>query len=173
MLGRPVPVDQEIAAATFKAHLHELWESGRPQRSGWRLIALDALHAVVELPATRPDHSVEPYYLCLGAEYYDAWPVTAVFADKKDWSEAAAGTRWIPKILSAPFEFALHVGYGYPAEYKFHQLLCFTGTANYYMVDHSPREHQVWTNERHTVSHTIARVAEVLAHPYYGGPSGQ
>ncbi len=172
MLGLPVPVDREIAAATLKAHLDALWASGRPERARWGRIPIDDLHVVIAMPSTRSGVPPEPFFLLLGAEYYDAWPVTAVFADPKDWSEAPAGSRWIPKIVSAPFQFALHVPYGYPAPYEFTQLLCFTGTANYYMVSHSPPEHTVWRKGDHNVSHTIARMAEVLAEPYYAGPNG-
>jgi hypothetical protein len=172
MLGLPVAVDREIAAATLKAHLDTLWASGRPERAGWARIPIDDLHAVIALPSTRSGSGPEPYFLRIGAEYYDAWPVTAVFADPKDWAEASAGSRWIPKIENPPFQFALHVPYGYPSEYKFQQLLCFTGTANYYMVSHSPPEHTVWRKGDRSVSHTIARIAELLVEPYYKGPSG-
>jgi hypothetical protein len=166
-----VAVDREVAAATFAQHLNELWASGRPDRAGWGRISLDPLHSAIALPATRSDGRRDHYFLFIGAEYYDPWPVTAVFADPSDWTEARAGSRWLPKITSAPFEFSLHPEYDYGGG-RMGQLLCFTGTANYYMVSHSPSEDTVWRQGKETLSVTIARMAEALQHPYYEGPSG-
>lgn len=170
MLGHPSPTDPEIAAATFESHLDDLWASGRPKRLGWGLRKLDPLHAVVELPAKRADGTVEPYHVKLGAEYYDAFPPAAAFVDPASLEEAAQGTRWFPSIDNTGW-FALHPTYPFP-DGTSRQLVCFSFTAQYYMVSHMPPETAVWKQGRHTVAATLNRLAEVLQPPYYQGPSG-
>ena len=170
MLGRPTPADPEIAAATFEDDLTALWASGRPEKLGWGLRRPDSLDAVVELPATRADGTVEHYHVKLGAQYYDAFPPTAAFVDPERLEEAAHGTRWLPSINNPPW-FAIHPAYLFP-DGTSRQLVCFSFTAQYYMVSHMPPETAVWTQGRHTVAATINRLAEVLGSPYYQGPSG-
>lgn len=170
MLGLPTTADPEIAAATFEGHLEDLWASERTRRLGWVLRKLDPLHAVVELPAERADGTVEPYYVKLGAEYYDAFPPAAAFVDPASLEEAAQGTRWLPSIGN-PGWFALHPTYPFP-DGTSRQLVCFSFTAQYYMVSHMPPETAVWKQGRHTVAATLNRLAEVLQAPYYQRPSG-
>ena len=170
MLGRPTPADPEIAAATFEDHLGALWASGRPEKLGWGLRRLDPLSAVVELPAKRADGTIEPYHVRLGAEYYDAFPPTAAFVDPASLEDAAPGTRWLPSVNGLGW-FAIHPVYPFP-DGASRQLVCFSFTAQYYMVDHSPPETAVWKQGRHTVAATLNRLAEVLLPPHYRGPSG-
>ncbi len=170
MLGRPIPADPEIAALTFQRDLDTLWASRRPDRDGWRLMRLDPLRVVVTLPGIRTDGTVDDYFVKLGAEYYDAFPPTTVFVDPDGWREVRSGTRWFP-LITSPGWFGLHDGYPFP-DGTARQLVCFTFTAEYYMVSHSPPETTVWRQGRHTVAATLARLAEVLRPPYYQGPSG-
>jgi hypothetical protein len=170
VLARPTPADHEIAAFTFESHLENLWASARPAQEGWGLTKLDSLHVIVDLPGQRADGTVEPYYIKLGAEYYDAFPPTVAFVDPASREEAAQGTRWLPVITGTSW-FALHPTYTFP-DGSSRQLVCFSFTAQYYMVDHMPPETAVWRQERHTVAATINRLAEVLQPPYYQGPSG-
>jgi hypothetical protein len=176
VIERPALADPEIAAATFAQHLSELWATGRPASKGWRRIQLDPLHEVVALPATRDDGTVDDYYVLLGAEYYDHWPPTVAFVVPESREEARAGSRWLPLIEGVGW-FALHHTAAFPSEYALNgsnqrQLVCFTGTAQYYMVDHAPPESAVWRQGERTVSMTLCRLQEVLNPPFYRGPSG-
>lgn len=177
MLGRPALADPEIAASTFKKHLDDIWATSVPARRGWRRIPVDALHEVIVVPATRADGNVDDYYVLLGAEYYDFWPPTAAFVIPETWNEATAGSRWFPDIPNRPGWFALHGSHQFPEEYALNgsqqrQLVCFSGTAQYYMVDHAPPDSAVWKSSERTVSMTLSRLHEVLQQPHYARPSG-
>jgi hypothetical protein len=177
VIQRPALADAEIAAATFAKHLDELWAGGRPDKLGWRRIAVDKLHEVVVLPAQRDDGTIDEYYVLLGAEYYDSWPPTAAFVVRDSWVEAPPETRWLPTFKSAPGWFGFNPQCQFPAEYALNgsrtrQLICFTGTAQYYMVDHSPPETAIWRQGQRTVAMTLSRLADVLHQPYYAKPSG-
>jgi hypothetical protein len=115
------------------------------------------------------------YYVELGAKFYDYWPPTTVFVDPNTGTEAEQDTRWWPKIEGAgDFGFSTT---NFAAEYvtrlgaPMHQLVCFTATAQYYMVDHNPPEHTVWKQGSHTLARTLARLHELLGPPFYKGPS--
>ena len=112
----------------------------------------------------------------MGATYYDYWPPTTAFVDPGSGKEATPGTRWWPRIEGAP-DFGFTVA-TFPADYltrlgeSRQQLVCFTATAQYYMVDHNPPEHTVWRQGRQTLARTLGRLHELLGPPYYKGPSG-
>jgi hypothetical protein len=162
--------DPEVAAATMRRHLDRLWESGEPDRLGWKRTEVDELHHLVELPAIETDGSISPYYVRVGAEFYDAFPPTTSFVVPEDLSLAKKDTRWLPLVDGSPW-FGLHTPYqgnGIHLE----QLVCFSFTAEYYMVDHAPPETAVWKQGRHTVAATLHRLAEVLSPPVYKGPQG-
>ena len=169
----PGLADKEIAAAIFKEHLDQLWASGRPQRLGWEQIAIvppDPVHAVIKLPAKRVSGEIDTYYVRLGAEYYDAAPPTVAFVQPDTWMQAVEPSRWFPKIEPKPSWFGLVAVHDFPGGVK-KQLVCFSFTAEYYMVEHSPTESQRWKQGRHTLSATLFRLAEVLAQPFYRGPT--
>ena len=120
----------------------------------------------------RADGQRDSFFIRLGAEFYDSFPPTAAFVNPKDWSDAASRSRWQPTFGSVPLWFGWHPEYGYP-DGRTRQLLCFTFTAEYYMVNHSPDEETVWKQGRHTVAATINRLCEVLGKPYYSRPAGE
>jgi hypothetical protein len=171
MLGKPVKADPEIAAARFAADLATLWATGRPERLGWSRRQLDGLHAVVAIPAKRQDGTIDVYHIKLGAEYYDAFPPTAAFIVPESLALATANSRWLPSLAAPPW-FGLHPSYTFPGELQPRQLLCFTFTAEYYMIEHNPPESTIWQQGRHTVAATTSRLAELLQPPLYLGPSG-
>ena len=160
------PADPEIAAATFKLHLDQLWATGRPNRLGWERIDLDPLHVVIKLPARRATVQVDHYYFRFGAEYYDAAPPTISLVKPMDWGIAPAASEWFPVIEPKPSWFGLHSAYDWPGGLK-KQLVCFSFSADYYMTDHAPSESERWQQGRHTVAAAIFRLAEVLSPPYY------
>jgi hypothetical protein len=176
LLGRPAAVDPEVAAATFRRHLDQLWASGKPEERGWRREQLDPLHELITMPARLDGAPDDEYFVELGAVYYDYWPPTTAFIDPASGAEATKGTRWWPKIEGAP-EFGFDIA-TFDAVYKTRlgtprqQLVCFTGTAQYYMVDHNPPEHTVWNQGSQTMARTLARLHELLGPPFYKGPSG-
>lgn len=168
------PVDPEVAARTFHRHLDAYWANRDLGSRGWSRTDLDDLHAVVSIPACRDDGTTEPYFVRLGAEYYDPYPPTVLIVSPADgWPRARSGTTWWPR-LARPGWIALHDNYRYPGgqgQAPFEgQLVCFSMTAEYYMSNHSPTEDQKWQQGRHTVAATLSRLAEVLAPPYYQGP---
>ena len=169
MLGRPSPVDPEIASITFQRHIAELWATGRPEKLGWKLMPIDPLRIVVTMPAIRSDGATDPYNVKLGGEYYDAHPPTTAFVEPPNWEPARGGSQWLPRITNPPW-FGLHAAYSYPDGSQ-RQLVCFTFTAEYYMVDHSPPTTTIWRQGNHTLAATLYRLHEVLRPPYYQGPS--
>ena len=178
MIQRPAPADPAIAEATFRKHLDELWATGRPARLGWERSAIDGLHELVGLPAERSDGTVDRYHVLLGAEYYDAAPPTAAFVERDTLKEAQPNSAAFPTFASVPPWFHLHAGYQFPPEFQANgsatrQLVCFTGTAQYYMVDHAPPEEAIWQQGRHTLAMTLNRLHEVLHQPYYRAPSDE
>ncbi len=171
MLPHPTPTDPEVAAITFHNHLDELWATNRPTQAGWGRIDLDPLNSIIALPGTREGNARDLYFLLLGAKYHDLYPPTVSFVRPDDWEIARIGTRWFPELIQRPPWFGLHDAYNYP-DGKSRQLVCFSFTAEYYMTNHSPSESAVWKQGRHTVAATLYRLAEVLAKPFYKGPSG-
>ena len=172
MLPAPVKVDEEAAAEKFKRDLE--WLGGdRAQQLGLRLVKQERLYAVIRIPGVRADGQQDDYYVRLGAEYYDKWPPTAAFVRPETWDLAGPGTRWLPTIQCQGINwFGLHAPYK-SDKVTVPQLLCFTFTAEYYMVPHSPPEDSVWRQGHHTTAATLSRLAEVLQQPHYRGPSGQ
>jgi hypothetical protein len=171
-VNRPDPIDAEIAAVTFDAHLTQFFATGRGAEVGWERIDQDALHCVVRVPATRADETKDHYFVLLGAEFYDVWPTTVSFvqpiADDR-WAPAAENTRWWPKQNNSPgFAFGLHINYPSVGG----QLVCFSHTMEYYLTDHVPLPSERWRQGTHTVSATLTRIARVLTAPNYEGPSG-
>jgi hypothetical protein len=157
-------------------HLDSYWANRGLEEKGWERCKVDDLHTVVSIPASRPDGTIDRYYVKLGAEYYDAYPPTVLFVspDHATWPRARAGSTWWPTFTSTPNWFQLH------DSSNFHnngtvfasdvQLVCFSMTAEYYMSGHSPTEAQRWVPGRRTVAATLSRLHEVLSPPYYGGP---
>jgi len=165
----PALVDVEIAAATLRQHLDELWTTGRPDKKGWQLTWIDDLHLIVRMPAHRKDGTIDHYHIHLGGEYYDAGPPTVGFIDPDTKERTNKKSKWFPKINPTPPWFGLHEAYHYPDKTS-RQLVCFTGSAEFYMTDHSPKETEKWQQGEHTVAMTLNRLQEVLSQPYYVGP---
>jgi hypothetical protein len=175
VLGVPVRTDPEVAAIKLAYDLELLWSTGRPTGMGWVQHAsatLGPLYTVVQLPAKRSDGGIDDYYVKIGAEYYDSFPPTVAFVQPETWVQAGPGSKWLPTIGAVPW-FGLHPNYNFPGEAAPRQLVCFTSTAEYYMVGHSPPESTVWQQGKHTVAATLYRLAEVLQPPYYLGRAGQ
>jgi hypothetical protein len=170
-INAPALVDPEIAAATLRQHIDELWATGRPDRRGWQLTSIDDLHLIVRMPAHRIDGTIDHYHILLGGEYYDAGPPTVAFVDPDTKERTNTKSKWFPQISPTPPWFGLHEAYQYPDKVS-RQLVCFTGTAEYYMTDHSPKESEKWKQGEHTVAMTLNRLQEVLSLPYYVGPHG-
>ena len=169
MLAPPSPVDTEVATLTFQKHIADLWETSLPGRRGWILTPIDPLHIVVEMAAVRKDGAKDQNFVRLGGEYYDSYPPTTAFVLPPDWSVAPGGSQWFPRVANPPW-FGLHAAYGFP-DGTTRQLVCFTFTAEYYMVNHTPPETTVWRQGNHTLAATLNRLQEVLSQPYYQGPS--
>jgi hypothetical protein len=174
-MNRPDPVDPEIAAATFDSHLTQFFRIGRGTGEGWERVDLDPLHAVVRVPATRPDGTKDHYFVHLGAEYYDVWPPTTAFVrpdGEGGWPQSAPGSRWWPNQQNSPgFPFGLHHNRTF-TDGSVGQLLCFSHTFEYYISDHNAGDTEKWRQGTHTVSATLTRIAIVLTAPNYQGPSG-
>lgn len=172
MLPVPVKVDEDVAAARFKEHLEWL-DTPRAAQLGLRLVKQERMWAVVRIPGIQANGQDDDYYVRLGADFYDKWPPTAAFVLPEAWQLATLGTRWLPRIQCQGINwFALHVPYG-GGNFVLPQLLCFTFTAEYYMVSHAPPADSVWRQGYHTLAATLSRLAEVMTHPHYQGPSGQ
>lgn len=173
-MSAPAKVDPEVAAATFAAHLDEFFARGRGRMPGWDRIAVDDLHEVIRIPATRADGTGDQYFVLLGAAYYPVWPplVTFVRPAGEGWAEAAPGSRFWPNQNNSPgFSFGLHAAYQYP-DGTTRPLLCFSHSFDYYVSSHTPDEEERWRNGVHTLTATLTRLAEVLRTPNYQGPSG-
>lgn len=168
-VNHPALVDPEIAAATLRQHVEDLWATGRPDQKGWQLTWIDLLHLVIKMPGRRKDGTVDDYHILVGGEYYDAGPPTVSFVDPETRARTNKSSRWFPKINPNPPWFGLHEAYNFPG-HGARQLVCFTGTAEFYMTDHSPQETEKWKQGKHTVAMTLNRLHEVLSQPYYVGP---
>jgi hypothetical protein len=120
------------------------------------------------MPARRPDGTTDFYHILLGGEYYDAGPPTVSFIDPERHARTNTKSKWFPK-LNPPSWFGLHEAYNFPGQCP-RQLVCLTGTAEYYLTDHSPQETEKWKQGKHTIAMTINRLQEVLSPPYCVGP---
>ena len=172
MLPFPVKVDEEVAAEKFKRDLE--WIGGdRARQLGLQVVKQDPMYAIIRIPGVRESGQQDDFYVRLGADYYDKWPPTAGFVKPDTWELVTSATRWLPSIQCQGINwFGLHVPYNANGTFL-PQLLCFTFTAEYYMVPHSPSEDSVWQQGHHTLTATLSRLAEVLRQPHYRGPSAQ
>lgn len=168
MLATPVPLDVQVASATFEQHLNELWESPLRSDNGWERVVLDPLHCIVKIWACRPEGIKEQYFVRLGAEYYDQWPPTVAFVEPDTWLPVKTVSRWWPEIACPPW-LGMHLNH--PLAGNPGQLVCFSFTAEYYMVNHNPGEAAVWAAGTHTLAATLCRLQEALRPPYYKKPS--
>ena len=182
MTAIPALADPEIAAAVFAGHLDRVSQGAQARQRAWVFTRLDAMHVVVSITGTRPDGHRDGYYLKLGAEYYDRYPPTTSFvcpprpatghtADRDGWTEAPAGTRWLPVVQGLPW-FAIHPGYGNFADGVARQLVCCSMTFEYYITGHGPTTGQQWRQGRHTLAATLNRVHDALNSTNYQGPAG-
>jgi hypothetical protein len=170
LLGNPARVDPAIASLVFAAHLDRLWQGPLPSEMGLTRRKVDDLHELVGFRAVRPDSTLDPYYVLLGAEYYDHWPPTAAFVDPDTLCEASPNSRWWPTLRENPAWGALHNTHRF-ADGSSGQMICISFTAEYYRTQHSPPPDAVWQQGRHTVAATITRIAKLLRQPYYERPS--
>lgn len=170
MLGNPAKADPTIASAVFAEHLDLFWRGPRPLELGLNRTKIDDLHELVEFLAIRPDGAVDPYFVLLGAEYYDLWPPTAAFVDPATRQPAVTGSRWWPRLRQNPPWGALHNSYKF-RDGSVGQMICISFTAEYYRTQHNPPEDAVWKQGRHTAAATITRIAKMLREPYYERPS--
>ncbi len=172
MTDQPTLADPEVAAATFDEHLRDFFRNGRPAREpGWTYFYLDSLTAIVITPARRDTGAIDPYFVQLGAAYYDRWPPSVTFVEPgpiSTWVEALANSMWWPKIEGAPFSFGAHNPYTYPSG-RHGQLLCYSHTLEYYLSNHGPTDEERWKQGRHKLTATLSRLADVLTAPYYKG----
>ena len=172
MLPVPVKVDEDVAAEKFKEDLRWLGTQ-RAAQLGLRLVKQDRMSAIIRILGVRANDEEDDYYVRLGADFYDKWPPTAAFVKPESWELATPAIRWLPTIQCQGIDwFLLHVPYK-SGNVNLPQLLCFTFTAEYYMVSHSPPPNSVWRQGYHTLAATLSRLSEVLRHPHYRGPSGQ
>jgi hypothetical protein len=179
----PAHVDPVVASIVFEKHLNKAISGSIGRREGWTCQVVDRLHAVVGMNAQRADNRVDPYFLWLGAEWYDLYPAQARFVRPPDpakgrltWNEPAIGSKWLPVIDSAQTpggSLALHPMYTYIEEGgRVRQLLCCSMNFDYYITNHAPSDAQRWVQGRHTVAALLTRVQEALRPPAYRGPSG-
>lgn len=163
-------VDPAVAGACFTKDLDQLWASGQPARREWRLVRIDDLTVVIEMPARSPEGALDPYYIRLHASHYGPHPPQARFVQPDSWQDAPGGSRWLPRLEDLPGWFALHATYGYAEGPG--QLICFSFNLDYYRSNHTPEPSQVWTQGRHTVAATLNRIHEMLGPAHYRGPAG-
>lgn len=170
MLGNPAKVDPIIASAVFAEHFDRIWRGPLPSELGLTRTKIDDLHELVEFQAIRADGTVDPYFVLLGAEYYDQWPPAAAFVDPATRKPADAGSKWWPHLKQNPQWGALHNSYRFQ-DGSSGQMICMSFTAEYYRTQHNPPKDAVWQQGRHTVAATITRIATMLRDPYYERPS--
>lgn len=160
----------QIAASKLKNDLDAYVASGRLEKAGGKLrpIEGDPMHFILELPGLRPDGQQDPYYLKLGAKYYDLGPPTVEFVEPDSYATARNGSPHYPDF-SGPPNFALHDAYLFE-DGTSGQLVCFSFSAMYYMSNHSPTQGERWNQGEHNVAATINTLIKILR-DHYQGPS--
>jgi hypothetical protein len=178
----PALADAEIAAAVFADHLARVEAGEQARAHGWVFARLDPLHVVVTITGTRPSGERDPYYVKLGAEYYDLYPPTTSFVcapcpavgghpARDGWTEAPAGSRWLPVVNGLEW-LAIHAVYSNFADGVARQLVCCSMTYEYYISSHQPTSGQQWKQGRHTLGATLTRIQDALSSAQYQGPAG-
>ena len=179
----PAPADPEIAAAVFDAHLTMGMNGALARRYGWSATRLSSLSAVVNLTAVTTGGEHHPYFLLLGADYYDLYPPQAVFvippkqteAGAASWMPARDRSRWLPTVDPAKLnnELQIHASYAYEVDgNQQRQLICSSMTFEYYITPHAPTETQKWRQGRHTLVALLSRLSDALTGDSYLGPAG-
>jgi hypothetical protein len=178
----PALADAEIAAAVFADHVARVEKGEQARAHGWTFIRLDPLHVVVTMTAVRPSGQQDTYYVKLGGEYYDTYPPTTSFVcpprpeagdqpARATWSEAGAGSRWLPVVNGLQW-LAIHAVYPSFADGVPRQLVCCSMTFEYYISGHNPTPGQRWQQGRHTLGATLNRLQDALISDQYEGPAG-
>jgi hypothetical protein len=169
LLSYPVAAEPEVAARTFADHLDHFFAGPRPLELGLKQRDISNLQTMIEVDGIREDGTHHPFFLLLGAQYYDRWPPTAAFVDPATLAQVDSRSIYWPTLKQQPSWAALHNNYKF-SDGSAGQMICITFTAEYYRTSHSPPKDAVWLPGRHTVAATITRVAELLRQPYYGQP---
>ena len=171
----------------FEAHLTAGMRGSLASRYGWSATRLSALSAVVILTAVTPLGERHPYYVLLGADYYDLYPPQATFviptreaadaaeASKSAWIPAREQSRWLPTVDPAKLnnELQIHASYAYETEgNQQRQLICSSMNFDYYITNHVPTETQKWRQGRHTLVALLSRLSDALTGDSYLGPAG-
>jgi hypothetical protein len=183
----PALADPEIAATVFEAHLTAGMNGSLASRYGWSATQLSPLSAVVNLTAVTITGERHPYYIVLGADYYDLYPPQAAFvipplepADAAEagnfaWTPAREQSRWLPTVDPAKLnnELQIHASYPYETEgNQQRQLICSSMNFDYYITNHVPTETQKWRQGRHTLVALLSRLSDALTGDAYLGPAG-
>ena len=158
----------------MREHLDLFWANRELSAKGWNRSEVDELHLLIEIPAGPIDDHFDSYFLKIGAEYYDAYPPTVSIVEPTNGlPRARAGTEWWPRLNSTPSWIQLHDSYQYQENGGSYegQLVCCSVTAEYYISGHGPTDSQRWATGERTVAATLSRISEILAPPFYGGPS--
>jgi len=160
----------EIAALKLKNDLDAYLASGRLDKAGGKLQPMegDPMNFILELPGVRPDGQQDPYYLKLGAKYYDLGPPTVEFVEPESFVRSRDGSPYYP-VFNGPPNFALHDVYSFE-DGTSGQLVCFSFSAMYYMSGHNPTPGEKWNHGEHNVAATINTLIKILR-DHYQGPS--
>jgi hypothetical protein len=181
----PALADPEIAAAVFETHLTAGMNGSLASCYGWSATRLSTLSAVVTLSAATTTGERHPYYVLLGADYYDLYPPQAAFvippghtaeASKSAWRPACEQSRWLPTVDPAKLnsELQIHASYTYEVEGNLQrQLICSSMSFDYYITNnHTPTDTQRWRQGRHTLVALLSRLSDALTGDSYLGPAG-
>src|ERR1051325_8639965 len=109
-------VDSEIASVTFWGPLTDVWtKKGRAEK--WGIIPIDDMHCVIGVHARNASGEGHPYFLKLGAEYYDAGPPTVKFVEPASWKTVREASRWWPRV-NCPSWLGLHLDVEYEDKHR-------------------------------------------------------
>lgn len=159
----PVPtLIQDIHAGreAFARDLDLALKGTSPSERGWAMP--DDLTLLVPLFAYKEDGTCDAYLLKLHFDYYASGPPSAQFVNPETLAYTHPGDiRWVPHSQGHA-AIAFHTNYDNQG-----QLICSSTTLEFYKVNHSVEERNIWRHGEMTFMSTIAAIKSGLSAPYY------
>ena len=161
----PVPV-QDIHAGreAFASDLQDALKGASPATRGWAMP--NDLTLLVPLFSPSVNGNSDSYMLRLFFDHYSNGPPSALFVNPLTMSYSFPGdVMWVP-LIEGHSAIHFHTNYGDGG-----QLICSSTTLEFYKVNHSVEEQNIWRPGHMTFLSTISAIKAGLTLPYYKGRS--
>jgi hypothetical protein len=165
ILGKAPVQDVAQGQRAFAEHLKRFLGNRTLDDVGWA--KPDDLTLLVPVFGTTAAGRKDAFLLRFYFDHYPTWPPSALFVNPLTLEyRVNDDAKWVPQAPGHQ-EVAFHPNYSGQGQ----QLICCSLTLEFYKVNHSVDEKNVWQGDRQTFVSTLAAIKRILVPPYYSGRS--